>query len=182
MGLSRSEQMARIRGRDTAPEKLLRKQLWSRGIRYRLNYRLPVGRPDLTFPGKRLAVFIDGCFWHGCPDHYVRPRTRTEFWSAKLRENVERDIRQTAELEKLDWRVVRFWEHEIFTELESAARLVEHLVEMQDNESLPRRPQPRVVHAEQLKGESDLERWTLVDLSDKDWLSTIDKLRSTRKW
>ncbi len=181
MGLSRSQQMARIRGRDTAPERLLRKKLWRRGLRYRLNYKLPVGRPDLAFPGKRLAVFIDGCFWHGCPDHYVRPRTRTQFWSAKLRENVKRDIRQTADLEKLGWKVARFWEHEVFTEVEAVVRLVQGFLEMPDNEPIPRRLQPRVVRVEKLT-ESDLERWTLVDLREGGRLSTIDKWRSTRKW
>jgi DNA mismatch endonuclease (patch repair protein) len=67
--LSRCENISRIRGRDTGPEIRLRKALWRAGMRYRLRYDLP-GRPDLTFVGARLAVFVDGCFWHGCPVHY----------------------------------------------------------------------------------------------------------------
>ncbi|HYO69174.1 MAG TPA: very short patch repair endonuclease, partial [Archangium sp.] len=87
MGLTRSEQMSRIRGKDTSPERLLRSALWRAGLRFRLQSRTPYGRPDVVFSKARVAVFIDGCFWHGCPDHYVRPRTRNDFWSSKLLEN-----------------------------------------------------------------------------------------------
>ncbi len=66
---SRSALMKRIKGKDTKPEKILRRALWASGIRYRLKGKLPSGRPDLLFPGKSVVVFIDGCFWHGCPDH-----------------------------------------------------------------------------------------------------------------
>ena len=67
MRLSRSEQMARICGAHTRPEVLLRAALWGHGLRYRLHAKTPVGRPDILFPGSKVAVFIDGCFWHGCP-------------------------------------------------------------------------------------------------------------------
>ena len=73
----------------------------------------PAGRPDIVFPGARVAVFIDGCFWHGCPDHYVRPRSSEEFWSKKLAENCRRDSVQTKRLEDIGWRVCRVWEHEV---------------------------------------------------------------------
>ncbi|RKI15392.1 very short patch repair endonuclease [Corallococcus sp. AB030] len=128
MGLSRSEQMARIRGTNTSPELTLRRALWARGLRYRLHERTPAGRPDVVFSASRVAVFIDGCFWHGCPLHYARPRSREEFWSAKLVENVERDARQAVLLEAAGWQVVRLWEHEIITELESAVERVERAV------------------------------------------------------
>ena len=108
----RSALMSRIRGSDTTPELLLRQRLWSDGLRYRLKYKVPAGRPDLVFPGARVVVFMDGCFWHGCPDHYVRPSSRSTFWAQKLAENVERDQRQTRELEAAGWRVIRIWEHE----------------------------------------------------------------------
>lgn len=115
---ARSALMGRIRGKNTEPETLLRSALWARGLRYRVNSKTPVGRPDVVVASKKLAVFIDGCFWHGCPQHYVRPRTRDEFWSAKLAENVARDLRQVDELEALGWRVVRVWEHEVFTNID----------------------------------------------------------------
>ena len=117
MALSRSEQMARIRSTDTRPECELRRALWVRGLRYRLNVRTPFGIPDLTFKSKRVVVFVDGCFWHGCPVHYLRPKTRADYWSEKLRMNVLRDQRQTTDFETDGWRVVRIWEHEIAQDL-----------------------------------------------------------------
>ncbi|AGC45637.1 very short patch repair protein [Myxococcus stipitatus DSM 14675] len=128
MGLTRSEQMARIRGTDTSPEVTLRRALWSRGLRYRLHTRTPAGRPDVVFPASHVAVFIDGCFWHGCPLHYARPRSREEFWSAKLVANVDRDARQSTLLEAADWNVVRVWEHEVVEDLASAVEFVERVV------------------------------------------------------
>ncbi len=113
---TRSQQMSRIRGRDTVPELVIRKGLWAAGLRYRVNYRTPGGRADLAVVRDRFALFVDGCFWHGCPEHYVRPRTRHEFWDAKLLENVMRDRRQTLSLEGLGWRVLRIWEHEVTEE------------------------------------------------------------------
>ena len=120
MALSRSEQMARIKGSNTSPELALRKALWARGLRYRLMVRTIGGRPDLVFPKQRLAVFIDGCFWHGCPLHYARPRSRHEFWSIKLAENIHRDYRQSDALHSAGWSVVRLWEHEVILDLARA--------------------------------------------------------------
>ena len=108
----RSYCMSRIRGRDTKPELLLRTALWAAGLRYRLANRLP-GKPDIVFPGRRVAVFVDGCFWHGCPEHYKRPFSNTEFWDAKISGNRERDNRRTKELRKAGWKVIRIWDHEI---------------------------------------------------------------------
>jgi len=128
MTLTRSENMARIRGSDTRPEIALRKELHSRGVRYRLGRRFGFGRPDLAFAGRRLAVFVDGCFWHGCPAHYVAPRSRTGFWSGKLSENVMRDRRQTSEAEAAGWSVLRIWEHEVEEDVGAAAdRVVDAL-------------------------------------------------------
>jgi DNA mismatch endonuclease, patch repair protein len=101
VGLSRSEQMARIRGKDTRPELLLRGALRALGLRYRLNVKTAAARVDLVMVAApiRVAIFIDGCFWHGCPDHYVPPRSRIQFWSTKLASNVARDHRQTVAIE-----------------------------------------------------------------------------------
>ena len=104
--------MSRIRGRDTRPEMLLRKALWHAGYRYRLRSDLP-GSPDLVFPGARLAVFVDGCFWHGCPIHYSAPATRRDFWAAKLRRNVEHDFLVDDSLRDLGWRSFHVWQHEL---------------------------------------------------------------------
>lgn len=119
----RSRCMSRIRGRDTKVEIDLRKAVWSKGLRYRLHAKLP-GTPDLAFPKSRVALFIDGCFWHGCPIHGVRPKTNRAFWAKKLRQNFARDERTNLELRKTGWKVVRCWEHDVERNLQ---RLVERL-------------------------------------------------------
>ncbi|GAC1674408.1 MAG: hypothetical protein NVS9B2_23860 [Steroidobacteraceae bacterium] len=124
--LSRSEQMSRIRDRDTVPEMLLRKALWKMGLRYRLRQRLP-GRPDIAFSSAKLLVFADGCFWHGCPEHYRTPKTRTSYWSPKIDMNIARDRRNDALLRAAGWHVVRLWEHEIESDPEASARRVAEL-------------------------------------------------------
>lgn len=122
---TRSFVMSRIRGRDTNPELLLRKELWTRGLRgYRTQSRLP-GRPDLAFKRFRLAIFVDGCFWHGCPKCRIAiPVSRVGYWRPKLRNNKRRDKRVNKELRAQNWRVLRFWEHEVMNNLERCARRV----------------------------------------------------------
>ncbi len=179
MSLSRSEQMSRIRGRDTSPELLLRSALWRAGLRFRLHARTPHGRPDVVFPRLKVAVFIDGCFWHGCPEHYVRPRTRDEFWSSKLRENVERDRRQTLLLEEGGWRVCRFWEHQIF---ESLAEVVECVRQaLQDGKWTPSASW-RVVQVIPQAGEGDMEQRCMEELRDATTKHSVVVRRSTKKW
>lgn len=117
--LTKSEQMARVRSRNTAPETLLRKALWARGLRYRLHPGLP-GTPDVSFPGAKVAVFVDGCFWHGCPEHYTAPVRNAEFWAGKLRRNLDRDARVDTELAERGWVSVRIWEHEVSRDLQAA--------------------------------------------------------------
>ena len=108
----RSERMSKVRGGDTKPEIIFRKALWREGLRYRLRYKL-FGRPDIVFPGPKVAVFVDGCFWHGCPEHYRPPKTRTEWWKNKIAGNKKRDLEVTQHLEKLGWKVLRFWTHDL---------------------------------------------------------------------
>ena len=124
--LTRSENMSRIRSRNTKPELQLRRALWAEGCRYRLHYDLP-GRPDVVFLGDRLAVFVDGCFWHGCPIHYSAPRTREDFWKSKLRKNVTRDFTADDALVSAGWRVIRVWEHELRRIDEVVARILSAL-------------------------------------------------------
>lgn len=111
---ARSAQMALVRSRDTKPEMRVRKALHAAGLRYRLHdSRLP-GTPDLVFPSRRIALFVHGCFWHrhpGCAAARL-PKTRQEFWTAKLAGNVGRDERQRVALEALGWTVLVIWECE----------------------------------------------------------------------
>ncbi|MFY0524461.1 very short patch repair endonuclease [Archangium gephyra] len=112
--LTKSEQMARVRSRDTDAEVLLRRALWRAGLRFRLGTRALPGSPDIIFKSKRIAVFVNGCFWHGCPVHYTEPKANREFWLSKLETNRRRDQRVDGELLKLGWRVIRIWEHEVY--------------------------------------------------------------------
>lgn len=121
--LTRSAQMARIRDRDTVPEMLLRRELWARGVRYRLRAKLP-GRPDLMFKRARLLVFVDGCFWHGCPEHYVPPKTHSDYWHPKIENNAARDRANELLLREQGWTILRFWEHEVEANASDCARRV----------------------------------------------------------
>jgi DNA mismatch endonuclease (patch repair protein) len=125
--LTKSEQMARVRNKNTKPETLLRKALWAQGLRYRLRPKLP-GTPDLVFVIPKVAVFVDGCFWHGCPTHYTQPVKNAEFWSKKLEVNLTRDRRADEELEVLGWTVVRVWGHELKENPQAAAMRVGNIV------------------------------------------------------
>ena len=104
--------MSRIRSRNTRPELALRKALWHAGLRYRLSVKLP-GRPDLTFRKAKVVVFVDGCFWHGCPKHLVWPRNNAPFWKSKISGNIDRDKAVTRELRITGWLVIRLWEHSV---------------------------------------------------------------------
>lgn len=119
----RSALMAKVRGRgnlttEAALARLLREQGWSGWRRQRAVGGVVAGdrfrvRPDFVFPSRRLAVFVDGCFWHGCPLHGTRPRGNAAFWRAKFRRNQARDRRDTRRLRRAGWRVLRLWEHEL---------------------------------------------------------------------
>lgn len=119
----RSHCMSRIRGRNTGPELLLRKELWAAKLRYRLHYKAP-GKPDIAFPKTRVAVFVDGCFWHGCPQHSMRPRTNRVFWQRKIGANVNRDRAVVLLLRAEGWSVLRFWEHEIRNDASKVAATI----------------------------------------------------------
>jgi DNA mismatch endonuclease (patch repair protein) len=108
----RSQVMARIRAKDTGPERLLRRALRHAGIRYR-SYPLLPGRPDIAIPAARLAILVHGDFWHGCRRHYRPPSTRRDFWAAKLRSNRARDRLVLRRLRVLGWRPLVVWECEL---------------------------------------------------------------------
>jgi DNA mismatch endonuclease (patch repair protein) len=103
------------RARDSGPEMKLRRLLYSAGFRYRVDWPMPGDRRrriDIAFPKRKIGIFVDGCFWHRCPAHYVSPKANAEFWDNKIQGNVDRDARTTAELIAKGWVVLRFWEHE----------------------------------------------------------------------
>jgi|SRR5581483_2749107 len=101
--------------RDTKPERAVRSALHARGLRFRVNLRIgterSAPRPDIAFTRAKIAVFVDGCFWHGCPEHGLEPRTNASYWSPKLARNRERDREDDEALEHLGWTVIRVWEH-----------------------------------------------------------------------
>ena len=106
-----------MRTRDTGPEMAVRRLLYATGLRYRVNYKPTspkLGRStiDIAFPGKHLAVFIDGCFWHHCPEHGEIPKANNKWWRNKFAENAARDERVTKTLKEGGWLVQRFWSHE----------------------------------------------------------------------
>jgi len=107
------------RKRDTRPELALRSELHRRGLRYRVDATPMKGlrcRADIVFRRQKVAVFVDGCFWHGCPEHGTSPRTNASYWSAKIARNVERDRINDAKLNDAGWVVIRVWEHELPTD------------------------------------------------------------------
>ena len=109
------------KARDTKPEMLLRKSLCSEGMSgYRLSIKGIPGRPDICYPGRRLAIFVHGCFWHRCPRcDLPLPKSNREYWVSKFETNVERDRRKRLELEEKGWRVMEIWECEINDNLQS---------------------------------------------------------------
>jgi DNA mismatch endonuclease (patch repair protein) len=126
----RSENMRAIKGRDTGPEMAVRKLLFGAGYRYRLHAADLPGKPDLVFRGRRKAIFVHGCFWHGhACRRGNRPRSNQEYWSAKIARNVARDYGNQAALCVLGWRIAIVWECELRDSAAVAARLRDFLGE-----------------------------------------------------
>ncbi|MFD6273517.1 very short patch repair endonuclease [Nocardia asteroides] len=128
--LARSRNMRANRRTDTKPEIELRRALHRLGYRYRKDFRVDLGgakvRPDVVFIGRRVAVFVDGCFWHACPEHGRSPATNEWYWGPKLQRTVERDRAADEALGAAGWRVVRVWEH---LDLPSAVAAVVEVLE-----------------------------------------------------
>lgn len=121
----RQKNMSRIRGKETKPEIIVRKYLFSRGVRYRKNDRRLPGHPDIVFPKYHTVVFVNGCFWHGHENcrYYRLPKTNTVFWRNKIERNKERDSEIITRLESLGWKAIIVWECEIKTKTEMESRL-----------------------------------------------------------
>ena len=119
-----SRRMSRQATKNTQPELAIRRRLHRAGLRYRVDYPPIAGlrrRADIVFTRRKVAVFVDGCFWHSCPEHATQPGANAEWWSEKLRRNRERDHETNRALGEAGWTVIRIWEHE---DPESAARVV----------------------------------------------------------
>lgn len=112
---AKSAEMSRLGRRDTTPELAIRSELHRRGLRFRVD-RAPVpglrSRADIVFGPAKVAVYVDGCFWHSCPEHGTRPKANAEWWERKLDRNQERDRETDCVLREHGWKVVRIWEHE----------------------------------------------------------------------
>jgi DNA mismatch endonuclease (patch repair protein) len=126
----RSAVMARVKARDTGPERVVRRLLWRLGARYRLDRKDLPGRPDIVMPGRKLAVFVHGCFWHGhdCARGARVPKANRDYWTGKIGRNRARDIETRARLEALGWRVEVVWECELKDEAAVEQRLADLLL------------------------------------------------------
>ena len=124
----RSRNMSRIRSKNTNPEITLRKLLFLKGFRFRIHYNIP-GRPDIVFPSKKLAIFVNGCFWHGhsCEDGHI-PKTNVIFWKEKIKNNKSRDDSNVRDLKQNGWNVLTFWECEIENDLGGVINTIKNII------------------------------------------------------
>lgn len=125
----RKKTMQRVRSKDTKPEKLVRRLVYSMGYRYRLHYKTLPGKPDLAFPSRKKVIFVHGCFWHGhdCKAGRKRPKTNRAYWDKKLARNKERDEEQREQLREQGWDVLVIWECELKNIESIRKRIVEFL-------------------------------------------------------
>ena len=121
--------MRRIRRKDTKPEMMLRKELYRRGLRYRVDYAKATGRPDIAIVGRKLAIFVDGEFWHGKKHTAERYAEMTEYWRTKIARNVDRDRRVNKELHDLGWTTIRVTDRAVNGDLAAIADFVESAAE-----------------------------------------------------
>ncbi|MBZ3929108.1 hypothetical protein NB689_000024 [Xanthomonas sacchari] len=127
-----SRRMAKVRQTGTDAELALRQEMYRIGLRYRINYEVlkkPRRVADVAFPGRKIAVFVDGCFWHGCPEHATWPKRNADFWRQKIEANRRRDADTNARLQAKGWTALRFWSHESPVE---AAKTVARMVAKAD--------------------------------------------------
>lgn len=125
-----SRVMSANKSKDTKPELLLRKALWDEYIRgYRLHWKQAPGRPDIAFPGKKLAVFVNGCYWHRCPHcHPHEPKTNSDFWKKKFEANIARDNSKVEALHAQGWQVITLWECEIKKNINACVELIRQAI------------------------------------------------------
>ena len=133
---STSKVMSANKAKNTKPEITLRKALWSEGHKgYRLNWKKAPGRPDIAYPGKKIAIFVNGCYWHRCPKcNLPLPKTNTDFWKEKFDKNVKRDKKKNDELLSLDWIVLVFWECDIKSDISNSIQKIKKVLDAQEKE------------------------------------------------
>lgn len=119
----RSYIMSRVKGANTTPELMFRKSLYSKGLRYRLHYNIP-GKPDIALASRKVAIFIDGCFWHKCPKCFRAPKSNKRYWEAKIKGNLKRASAINKKLKLAGWRVIRIWEHEVTKDVQKCINRV----------------------------------------------------------
>ena len=134
---STSKVMSANKAKNTKPEIMLRKALWDKGYKgYRLNWKRVPGRPDIAYPGKKIAIFVNGCYWHRCSKCDLPiPKTNTEFWKDKFDKNVERDKKKSDELLFLNWIVLVFWECDIKSNISNSIQKIKKVLDAQEKES-----------------------------------------------
>lgn len=125
-----SKVMSSIRAKNTKPEITLRKALYNQGHSgYRIHWAKAPGRPDIAYPGRKIAIFVNGCFWHRCPHcNPPMPKTHVDFWKTKFAKNVERDQIKINDLVNMGWRVFTFWECEICKNVDECVKQIEILL------------------------------------------------------
>lgn len=121
---TRSYVMSRVKSKDTSLEIKLRHALWKKGHRYRNHYNIK-GNPDIAFPKNKIAIFVDGDFWHGYRWDSLKPKLKNDFWVNKIENNMKRDARVNEILRKEGWKVIRFWGHEIEKDLDKCVSIIE---------------------------------------------------------
>lgn len=117
--------MSRVKSRDSGIEIIFRKKLWKSGFRYRKNSSKYFGKPDIVFNRYKTVIFIDSCFWHGCPKHLRMPSSHQEYWKAKITKNKKRDSEINLYYRKNNWRIIRLWEHDIVENLQKRVESIE---------------------------------------------------------
>lgn len=122
----RRKTMQAIKSSNTSFEDRVHKELWRRGIRFRKNVRTLMGKPDIAIKKYKVAIFLDSCFWHGCPEHCRMPSSNTDYWRSKIQRNRARDKAVLEHYSQLGWNVLRVWEHEVKQDFDGTiARIVD---------------------------------------------------------
>lgn len=124
----RSEIMRAVKSKDTKMEIAFRKAIWRRGFRYSKNSSKYFGKPDIVLKKYKTAIFLDSCFWHGCKKHCRTPTARKKYWTEKIKRNEQRDEEVNKYYKKIDWKVLRVWEHEIEKDPEKAIKKISEFI------------------------------------------------------
>lgn len=136
----RSDIMRAVRGKNTKMEIALRKELSKRRVRYRKNVSDLLGKPDIAFLGKKVVVFLDSCFWHGCNRHCRLPKANKEYWTDKIAANQKRDKTISKKYKEMGWQVLRFWEHDLKLAPQKAVSEILKLIKKPDFSLNPKTP------------------------------------------